>query len=349
MSKSLYLAYVAVLTFFAACGSINQGESQPSPVHELKGTPWGLQESMGQVFSVFAENDYVVVRNNMTDTKLMLVNRKDHSDVHYFGLFGEGPSMLVNPGSVIMEKDHVEVYDGAKTAFLQFPYDSIRIDNPHATGSQILGHGHGLISIGKLSGGFYVGSGLFEKGRLCLMDPEGKVISYTGSYPQSGQLGEIPFHVLGVAYQSAICVHPNGDRMALATRYGGIIEIYDWDEKGKNLSEVIQTDGFHPEFRTEEMGGTPNFRPSSKTRWGYISVDCTENYIFGLYSGKLQTEDNSFRLGREVHVYDWAGNSVCQLRLDHDALYMAVCDNMLYILEEDEEGNNDIVEYKIEM
>ena len=78
-------------------------------------------------------------------------------------------------------------------------------------------------------------------------------------------------------------------------------------------------------------------------------MDCTENYIFGLYSGKLQTEDNSFRLGREVHVYDWDGNSVCQLRLDHDALYMAVCDNMLYILEEDEEGNNDIVEYKIEM
>jgi hypothetical protein len=43
-----------------------------------------------------------------------------------------------------------------------------------------------------------------------------------------------------------------------------------------------------------------------KSRYGYISACVSYDKVYGLYSGKLEIEPNSFQ-SQHVHVYDFKG------------------------------------------
>lgn len=349
--KYKYISTVVISLFLIlSCSNTNEGEfGLQKTIHPI-GKPWGVQDYLGFVFTINASDDYLVLKNNNGDEKFMLANLRKRNDIHYFGRYGDGPKGVINPGSVIMEDNCVEVFDGGKRAFLKFPYDSICAGIPDPNGSQPINNTQALISIGKLKEGLYVSAGIFEEGnRLCLIDTPCGISTYHGGYPIDNVSDEIPFHVLGMAYQSNLCIRPDRKRIALATRYGGIVQLFEWNEAENVISEIKHTDGFEPRLYTSDMGGTPQFRPGKETRWGYINVDCTQDYVFALYSGKYQSKDEDFNRGSEVHVYDWDGNEVCKIVLDRNALCMAVNKSSMFIVEETEDGKNDIVEYKIKI
>lgn len=69
----------------------------------------------------------------------------------------------------------------------------------------------------------------------------------------------------------------------------------------------------------------------------YLKVKVTNNYIYGLYSGKTNNELNadgnvSGDCGSEIHIWDWNGNAISRLVLPENVSAFAVSPDDLYIL-----------------
>lgn len=343
--RALLMAVATVL--FCSCYANNEGKDGFPVTRKLKGTPWEISESLGEVHNMVASDDYLVIRDYWDESAMTLVGLKDHGDLHHFGLRGDGPQYIVRCGTFMIGRDSIGVYDGGKNALLSYALDDIRSGIQTATGYKRVETRPSIVKMKELQDSFYLSTGIFDEGRMCLMDNTGKILSYQGEFPESEQeAADYPAHVKCVAYLSDLCVQPHGSRSALATQYGGIIQIHEWDLQKGTATEVARVNRFSPQYKAEDYGGTPNFHTTEQTRWGYLSVDANDRYIFALYSGKLNREDGCM-MGNKVHVYDWDGNPVCMLKLDCSASCLVATDSCLYAMSQDSEGVNDIVEYQI--
>lgn len=343
------ILFVVFMCIVVGCSVSDKQSLEFNETIDLSGQNWEVNEHLGRVFDIGILDDFVVLRNDWGETMLTLIDVHNKKHVYNFGKRGEGPDELINPGPMILGSEHFDIFDGAKMSLMHYDADSIVSGDSLATQIRFHTNLSGIISLVSLQDSNYVASGVFPEGRLCLLDKDGAACAYGGDYPANENLEEMPFHVLGMAYQSLMCVRPYEKRTALVTRYGGILQIYEWDLLKKTAKEISCINEFTPKLTTRDINGTPNFRPDSETRWGYLAVDATEKYIFALYSGRLQKDENAFHLGNEVHVFDWDGKPCYLLRLDCEGSSLAVRDNKLFVLAEYENMGNDIVEYSLSL
>lgn len=349
MKYNYYFFWGLILIgLLAGCSSSNK-EIHFQEHLKLKGIPWKIGEYLGRPFDIKSSGDFIILRNEWENTKLTLIDRKHKESPCHFGQRGNGPGELLNPGPLWGCSDNLEVFDGSKMSLLRFEIDSVLAGCQLASKNVFQTDVAGIISLTVLDDTIYVASGVFQEGRFCLLDKTGKALTYTGDYPKDRDKStDVPFHVLGMAYQSSMCSQPGGNRTAIATRYGSILQIHAWDASKKALEEVACINEFSPMLSTRDINGTPNFRPNAETRWGYLSIDGTERYIFALYSGRFQKENNAFYLGNEVRVFDWKGEPLYSLQLDCEGSALAVKENKLFILSESmDTGEYDIVEYDL--
>lgn len=342
--KIFFLLSFCILT---GCSLSEKSKHKFSETINLTGKRWEVNEYLGRVFDIDVTGNFLTIRNDWGKTKLTFIDILNKKQVYNFGKRGDGPGELINPGPIISHPVYLDVFDGSKMALLRYSVDDIILGDSLAKRTLFQTSLTGIISLVELQDSNYVASGVFQDGRLCLLDKNGNVSAYAGNYPVKEDSGDMPFHVLGVAYQSLMCIQPGGKRTALATRYGEILQIYEWDLIKKTADEICCINEFAPKLTTNEINGTPNFRPNNETKWGYLSIDATDKYIFALYSGRIQNEENAFHLGNEVHVFDWDGKPLYLLRLDCEGTSIAVKDNRLFILAEYADMGNDIVEYNL--
>lgn len=309
----------------------------------VNGDRWEVYELLGKSYAIHVAGDYLIVRNDEADTKLTAIDLTHKKLIAHFGFRGEGPSELINPGPILTNSTSFSVYDGGKKSLLKYELLDIS-DEESPTPSMSPIDVDGIISLASLSDSLFVASGVFFDGRLCLLDYRGNTIGWHGDYPISID-NNIPFHVLGIAYQSAICTKPNDSRIALATRYGGILQVFEQSPVDETIVEIGGVNLFSPELTTRDINGTPNFSPTQNTKWGYLSVVSTHELIFALYSGKIQQESN-FYSGNQVHVFDWDGNPYCQINLDCEGISLAIEENRLLLLSDSDSGY-DIIEYDL--
>lgn len=345
--KSILL--LVYLCLFIGCSLSDSHKLKFAETIDLVGENWNINENLGKVFNIGVIGDFLALRNDWGETKLTLIDIPSRKQIYNFGKRGDGPGELINPGPMISRFNHLDVFDGSKMALLSYDVERVVTGDSLATQTLFKTRLPGIISLVDLQDSNYVASGVFQDGCLCLLDKKGVACAYAGKYPMSDSIVNVPFHVLGIAYQSLMCAQPEGKRTALLTRYGGILQIYEWNLLKKTAEEVCCIDEFSPRLTTRDVNGTPNFRPGSETRWGYLSVEATDKYIFALYSGRLQKEGNAFHLGNEVHVFDWNGKPCYLLRLDCEGSALAVKDNKLLILAEYNNKGNDIVEYHLSL
>lgn len=329
---------------FQSCLNTKSGNDFARTIH-LEGKSWDLEDQLGIVYDIKVGQDFLFLRNKLDETLLTAISLKDKSQIYHFGKRGEGPNELINLGPIMVANNTLRVYDAGSRSLKGFTLEDnhgvVCIDKLLQTNLT------GVISMTELSASTFLISGIFPEGRFGILDKTGVVTQYVGSYPIDEQFPDLPFHVLGMAYQSMVCSQPNGTKIATITRYAGAMQIDDWRSKDSSFENVSFKQRFSPEFTTRDVGGTPNFAPSKDTRWGYLSVSATHRYVFCLYSGRLQQSDEKFNSSKEVHVFDWEGNAIYQLQLCKDAVSISVKDEQLFVLIEDPETGYDVVEYQL--
>lgn len=335
-----------ICIFFQSCLNLKEENGFIEEVH-LKGKSWNISDQLGAVYDIRLGQDYLFLRNKLDETMLSAINLKDKSKIFHFGQRGEGPEELINPGPLMVSKNTIKVYDAGVRSLKQFVLD----ENNGAVKVEKLLQSKltGIISMAELSDSKFLLSGIFSEGRFCVLDKNGDISQFVGSYPVESQNQNLPFHVSGMAYQSMICSQPNGSKIAFVTRYAGIMQICDWNQQDSSLVEIASRQLFLPMFTTRDVNGTPNFRPSKDTRWGYLSVSASSKYVFCLYSGRLQQPEEKFNSSKEVHVFDWNGNAIYRLILCSEALSISVTDETLLVLVEDQQNGYDILEYQLLM
>lgn len=343
--KQLFYLLLSITTI-SSCNISSKKEDFPKTL-TLTGERWFIGDSLGKAFSIEMVGNKLLVHDEHTKTLFTAIDLKKPYQAYHFGTRGGGPDELMNPGAVIAEQNAFKVFDFGKMSFLKYDLDSIvaKKTNPKKLFQIEESYILSAIEIPP----YYIASGFFpDKKRLLVLDAGGENVATTGNYPVNEETyTNTPSQVLGLAYQSQICKEPNGNRFALATRYGGIIQFFEWNAAQKQAEEIHRVEYFSPEFATENIGGTPNFLPTKKTRWGYLSVTATDKYVFALYSGKIQSPENAFYAGNIVHIYDWEGKPISMLQLDYNVTSITIKENILYALIDDKKIGNDVVMYNL--
>ena len=67
--------------------------------------------------------------------------------------------------------------------------------------------------------------------------------------------------------------------VAITMRYGEHIQFYSIDSHNFLIELINERSIFLPEYATRDNNGFPNFNPSEKTRWGYVSITSNVFYV----------------------------------------------------------------------
>jgi hypothetical protein len=123
--------------------------------------------------------------------------------------------------------------------------------------------------------------------------------------------------------QSRMCVDGK-DRLAIAHRWAPSLTMYD--KQGNSLARARVPHTFVPWVEDHPLTKVPRFNTGSpNVRSAYWDCTANEKYVFALYSGRLHKHfPQKMHECWYVHVFDWSGNLVRVLRLDHGAGSVAV-------------------------
>ncbi|MDP2469832.1 MAG: BF3164 family lipoprotein [Candidatus Palauibacterales bacterium] len=167
----------------------------------------------------------------------------------------------------------------------------------------------------------FLAAGFFGEGRLGHFTRGGDYEGATGSIPAPEV--DAPPEVRQHAYRGTLKAAPSLDRLVLANRHAGYLEVFD--AEGESLRRIEGPYPFEPGIDVVIGERGPAFAPGDDLRFGYVDVAVTDDRIYALFSGRTRAGHPGEAIyGREVHVFDWNGGLVSVLLLDADAMAIAV-------------------------
>ena len=348
--EAILLAFLALL-LLVGCDN-HKGESSFFPkTRSLKGVFWNISDSLFRIRELNIAGNYLVLVNANENNQLSMINLSSHSQIFNFCKRGEGPQELLSVDAIFTEDSCVNVYEHNRKEMARFYLDSIEAGNTNVMEKVSFQNAEGFSDIiGFPKGNMWIGCGTFSSlKRFCLSDINGEVISYMGDFPTEKKMEELPFWVLGQAYYSRLCAQPGGNRFAIATSYGEVLQFYECDFGSQTIKEINQHIGRYPSITTSDYRGTPNFTLNRDSKFGYYDICATTDRVYALYSGLPVIEDGHVNGSWQVHEFDWEGNPICCYYLDAEAYSIACRENVLYLCVKNASGEDDIEEYKLDL
>ncbi|WP_158602668.1 BF3164 family lipoprotein [Proteiniphilum sp. X52] len=162
-------------------------------------------------------------------------------------------------------------------------------------------------------GSHMIATGLFDDAWFASLKGNGEIISKV-DFPSFEETSNTTGMELSMLYISTHIVNkPDNKKVVAATQDLGVISFFNYIN-GSILEEYKQMKYYGPKFILLERGG---IAWSKDGPIGFCDLDCDEDYVYALYSGRTFTEH-----GMESHhcenllVYDWDGNPVKHYILD---------------------------------
>lgn len=165
----------------------------------------------------------------------------------------------------------------------------------------------------------YLATGIFDKQnkhRYILYDQKGNKIQSFGYYPQEEE--EIDITSKNLAYQGSLVYNKTLNRFLSTTNNGCVLELYQLGEKPYLIQGYYDILPVYAPHKTKKIDGV---RYGDDNQCGYIDLYATEQYVYGLYSGKKLENRTTQGLvdaiqTNHILIYDWNGNCVCRLVTD---------------------------------
>lgn len=166
--------------------------------------------------------------------------------------------------------------------------------------------------------GRLVSLGVQSSGRHAFFDRAGRHLDTAGQIP--GLEAEAPF-IRQQAYRGELAVKPDGSGMVVALRHAGRIQLYT--RGGELRTTAIGPADFLPTYGVVQGNGPPTMALESKTRFGYVDVEVTDEHIVALFSGLVAGDGDAY-MGRQIHVFDWSGEFLAGYDLDTPVIAIAL-------------------------
>ena len=170
------------------------------------------------------------------------------------------------------------------------------------------------------------------------MNKDGKIIS-TIDYPVREATKDLSRAMLPSLYSTGVRMSnsPDGKRIVVATGSQGILSFLKRTDPG--IKEYKQIKYQEPIIALPPGGGASYTRDNIN---GFSAVDCDDNYVYALYSGRtFNSHQTKFTHCEHLFVYDWDGNPIKHYILDIPLFNSISYDkekNCIYGLAENPEG-----------
>ncbi|GHT83941.1 hypothetical protein FACS18947_0580 [Bacteroidia bacterium] len=258
---------------------------------------------------------FVFILDKYEDKNFTIINTENGHAARICPV-GQGPGEIINPSwyvNVLKDKENellLYVFDIAYSKWFIYNLDSALIDNQTAAFNTVSATAgsfeEGGISthIEILNDSTWIGSGIYIDG----------VFSFFNNGIRGKEMVELAVSEPRVSkfYQSladASDFDLSSDKQHLVRSRNGLIELYTID------GDTLINNFSHEYFKYDYSIVDGQIYINEKTRYGYISACVSSNRVYGLYSGKLEIEPNSFQ-SQYIHVYDFKGNLLEIIDLD---------------------------------
>ena len=167
----------------------------------------------------------------------------------------------------------------------------------------------------------FLGYGLFQ-GRYALqLLGSDKVIESTIGFPQDEDQQNADYQVLAMAYQGDLLKHPVEKKVVSTSTDSFSLDIIEL-KPDKEVSLIKRIQHWAPDYKGVS-GEIISADMISGNRHGAIGAAVSNDFIYLLFSGKSNEDETAFQSDR-VFVYDWEGNPIKILSLDHYVSAIAV-------------------------
>lgn len=170
-----------------------------------------------------------------------------------------------------------------------------------------------ILGVGYLSPDTLVAVGLFSEGRLAFFDSSGTLLGQRGALPPNPD--SVSADIIQHAYQPALAVSPNGQHIAVASRFASLLELFNGDGSARIVAQTPIP--VAPIYSVATMDdGSMVFASGDSLRFGYVAVAATDSLVYALFSGRSRGEvAGPAFVSSDVHVFDWTGQLIERISL----------------------------------
>lgn len=247
--------------------------------------------------------DRIYIYNPVGDFGFIVYDSQNKS-YEYLGRKGNGPKegIMYSP-FMTSSNNELCLFDISKNKFLFHKKDSSKIAYKELN---IKRPNKGLIlEAFSLNDSICLVTGAFNTG-VCAFLKNGEVIKeFIEPYTEIGD-----FMNRALKDANLFMLSNNKEYLLRITQNGGFIGLYKIDIESMNITPIFEKEYFPVEVKP----GNNSLAFTSQSKYGYISACITDNYIYGLFSGK-ELDNQNFK-GDQIHVYTYDGNLKYNLNLD---------------------------------
>lgn len=300
------------------------------PVTPLAGRTLSEGEHLALPTAIAPLAGHLILVDRYAERPLHVLRAKDGALVASLGRRGEGPGEFQVPSGV--EPVHGEaafwVFDAGLQRLTRVELGGEGLERPpwerRTLSLRVPGTLTGVVS---LSPQLWLGAGLLREGRLARLDGEGRYQGAAGTPPPDPR--GVPHQVLLHAWQGTLKAAPDRSRLVLVARHAGFLELYDGG--GTLLRRVPGPFPFEPHYDVRPGSRGPAMASGAELRFGYLDAAFTGERIYTLFSGRTRAgHPGRAHYGEHVHIFDRDGTFLEVLRLDVEAVAIAVDGERLY-------------------
>jgi len=296
---------------------------------EVKAELFYSSDTLGLPMVLEQNNRQLIIGENESITAAHIIDIEAQTYLKSLGSQGRGPGEFRSVTSLDFapgKPDKLWVYDATLQRFTSVNLAKFLNERPDPFEDIINIEVEGFpLSVYWLDNNTLITNGFFSIDKnLCLIYPkDDSAPRYVGEVKRAGIFtnNQYPPRAIQQAYQSDAKTKPDGTKIAVVYRFTDRIEIYN--NKGELLERSRGPAEFEPNFDIT-ASGVLNFL--SDTKYAYVDVATTEEYIYALYSGVLDPDENH-SYGRAIHVFDWEGKLDRIIELNTHVISIAVNDS----------------------
>jgi hypothetical protein len=281
-------------------------------------------DSLGMPSSIaYSDNKLCIVDNQSPygENKILVYNVLTNRKVTVFGKAGAGPGEFRGPrslNSIPGKKGFFSVYD---IYLLRLTVFNITDENKVNLNKIIqlrsaLPYEIMFVDENKL---FSLGFSIASENRMVVFDTTGGINGYIGEL-LPGKAKSTPPAIHNQACKGVVKITPDGKHAIVSAQYTDYLDIYD--NTGRLEQRINGPKNILPIYDVVNVSDTPVMAINDeKTKYGYIDVACSNEYIYALFSGNSFKENYE---GNIIHVYDHQGNLFNTYMLDQKISFITI-------------------------
>jgi hypothetical protein len=313
-----YLSIILILYLFTACQETTDFLGK---ARKINGEPVLTDCMIGRPSSIlYVESQKLLLQDRYEKLLMTLIDLSNSQCVRFLQE-GNGPDDVMPGFKSFVSTGNMTlgVYQFQSGILNQYDLNNMTVENASVLKVKTkfmieeTPQAGGLISVGS----YFIGIGMFEKGRVHLYDQEGKFITEGGVYPFNGE--DIDAQSRFFAYQSYIA-SDNEHNFVVASAYGDNLEFYEIEE-GNNIILKRKYETHDTQFSIQEgmLKLEDNCLMGYKGAWG------GKQYCYLLFSGKTFAENNHKTFGANyILVFTWDGRFVKSYETNTELLSFCV-------------------------